>query len=40
MPPASASPVRPHLMLLGGLLAGALVLTPWTAAAALRQAVA
>jgi heme exporter protein B len=32
--------VRPHLMLLGGLLAGALVLTPWTAAAALRQAVA
>jgi heme exporter protein B len=32
--------VRPHLMLLGGLLAGALVLAPLTAAAALRQALA
>jgi heme exporter protein B len=31
-------PVRPHLMLLGGMFAGALVLAPWTAAAAVRQA--
>lgn len=31
--------VRPHLLMLGGLLLGALVLTPWAAAAALRQAV-
>lgn len=30
-------PVRPHLMLLGGMFAFALVLAPWTAAAALRQ---
>lgn len=30
--------VRPHLLLLGGLLLGASVLCPWTAAAALRQA--
>jgi heme exporter protein B len=29
---------RPHLLLLGALLAGALVLTPVAAAAALRQA--
>jgi heme exporter protein B len=29
--------VRPHLMLLGGLLTAAVVLAPWTAAAALRQ---
>lgn len=33
-------PVRPHLMLLGGLFAGALALAPWTAASALRQALA
>lgn len=33
-------PVRPHLLLLGGLGAAALVLAPWTAAAALRQALA
>jgi heme exporter protein B len=32
-------PVRPHLLMLGGLLLGALVLTPWAAAAALRQAI-
>lgn len=32
--------VRPHLSLLGGLLAGALVLAPWAAAAALRQSLA
>jgi heme exporter protein B len=31
--------VRPHLLMLGGLLLGAMVLTPWAAAAALRQAV-
>jgi heme exporter protein B len=31
-------PVRPHLMLLGGMFAFALALAPWTAAAALRQA--
>jgi heme exporter protein B len=31
-------PVRPHLMLLGGMFVGALVLAPWTAAAAVRQA--
>ena len=30
--------VRPHLLLLGGLLLGAAVLCPWAAAAALRQA--
>jgi heme exporter protein B len=30
--------VRPHLMLLGGIFAFALVLAPWTTAAALRQA--
>ena len=30
--------VVPHLMLLGGLLSGALVLCPWATAAALRQA--
>jgi heme exporter protein B len=33
-------PVRPHLLLLGGLLMAAVVLVPWTAAAALRQALA
>ena len=33
-------PVRPHLLLLGGIAAAALVLAPWTAAAALRQALA
>jgi len=32
-------PMRPHLMVLGGLLLGALVLSPWASAAALRQAV-
>lgn len=32
--------VRPHLLLLTGLLCGALVLAPWAAAAALRQALA
>src|SRR5512144_1301055 len=32
--------VRPHLLLLAGLLSAALVLAPWTAAAALRQALA
>lgn len=31
-------PVTPHLMVLGGLLLAALVLAPWAAAAALRQA--
>lgn len=31
--------VRPHLMILGGLLLGALVLAPWASAAALRQAI-
>ncbi len=31
--------IRPHLMVLGGLLLGALVLAPWASAAALRQAV-
>jgi heme exporter protein B len=31
--------VRPHLMILGGFLLGALVLAPWASAAALRQAV-
>lgn len=31
--------VRPHLMILSGLLLGALVLAPWASAAALRQAV-
>ena len=30
--------IRPHLMLLGGLLLGALALAPWAAAAAIRQA--
>ena len=29
---------RPHLLILAGILAGALVLAPWTSAAALRQA--
>lgn len=33
-------PVRPHLLLLGGIATAALVLAPWTAAAALRQALA
>ena len=33
-------PVRPHLLLLGGIALAALVLAPWTAAAALRQALA
>jgi len=33
-------PVHPHLLLLGGIAAAALVLAPWTAAAALRQALA
>jgi heme exporter protein B len=32
-------PVRPHLLMLGGLLLAALVMTPWAAAAALRQAI-
>lgn len=32
--------VRPHLLLLTGLFFGALALAPWTAAAALRQALA
>ncbi|MFI5021350.1 MAG: heme exporter protein CcmB [Alphaproteobacteria bacterium] len=32
-------PMRPHLMVLGGLFLGALVLAPWASAAALRQAV-
>jgi heme exporter protein B len=32
-------PMRPHLMVLGGLFLGALVLSPWASAAALRQAV-
>ena len=31
-------PARPHLLLMGGLLAAALPLCPWAAAAALRQA--
>ena len=31
-------PVRPHLLLLGALLLGALALAPWAAGAALRQA--
>lgn len=31
-------PIRPHLLLMGGLLLGALVLCPWAASAALRQA--
>lgn len=30
--------VRPHLLILGGLLVGALALCPWASAAALRQA--
>lgn len=33
-------PVQPHLLLLAGLLVAAVVLVPWTAAAALRQALA
>jgi heme exporter protein B len=33
-------PVRPHLLLLAGIGVAALVLAPWTAAAALRQALA
>lgn len=33
-------PVQPHLLLLAGLLIAAVVLVPWTAAAALRQALA
>lgn len=32
-------PVRAHLMILSGLLLGALILAPWACAAALRQAV-
>lgn len=35
---AAGLAARPHLMILGGLLLGALVLAPWAAAAALRQA--
>ncbi len=35
---ATGLPARPHLLILGGLLLAALVLTPWPAAAALRQA--
>jgi len=31
-------PARPHLMILGGLLIGAVALSPWAGAAALRQA--
>lgn len=31
-------PVGPHLLLMGGMLLGALVLCPWAAAASLRQA--
>lgn len=31
--------VRPHLLMLGGLLVGAMVLAPWAAGAALRQAI-
>ena len=31
-------PVRPHLLLLGGMLLAAVVLAPWASAAALRQA--
>jgi heme exporter protein B len=31
-------PARPHLLLLSGLLVAALVLCPWAAAAAVRQA--
>lgn len=33
-----ARPAGPHLLILGGLLAGALPLAPWATAAALRQA--
>lgn len=33
-------PVRPHLLLLAGVSVGALALAPWTAAAAMRQALA
>ena len=29
---------KPHLLILGGILAAALVLAPWASAAALRQA--
>ena len=32
-------PARPHLLLLGGMLLGAVALTPWVSAAALRQVV-
>lgn len=35
---AAALPARPHLMILAGMLLAASVLTPWTASAALRQA--
>ncbi len=35
---AGGYPVTPHLMLLGGLLCGALALGPWVAGAAVRQA--
>ena len=35
---ASGLPARPHLMILAGLFLGSLVLSPWAAAAALRQA--
>jgi heme exporter protein B len=35
---AAGLTVRPHLMVLGGILLGAAVLAPWAAAAALRQA--
>lgn len=35
---ASGLPTRPHLMILAGLFLGSLVLAPWAAAAALRQA--
>ena len=35
---AGGYPIAPHLMLLGGLLSGALALGPWVAAAAVRQA--
>jgi heme exporter protein B len=32
-------PAKPHLLILGALLLGALPLAPWASAAALRQAV-
>lgn len=34
----TGQPARPHLMILGGLLAASMVLAPWAAAAALRLA--